>query len=183
VGNLNPQKGHEYLLQAAATVRDAAPELCVRVLGAHTPTHRAYEAELRTQARRLGLGDDATLRFVDPGDRVAGLLPALDVFALTSVPRSEGVPTAVLEALACGIPVVAADVGGVGEVVEPRRTGLLVEPLDPGAIAAALRSLLRDAETRLALGSLARERAVERYGLQACASTHLHAYALAAGRR
>ena len=183
VGNLNPQKGHEYLLDAAAAIRGAVPELCVRILGAPTPTHRAYEDALRAQARGLGLDDPTTLRFVDPGDRVAELLPALDVFALTSVPRSEGVPTAVLEAMACGIPVVATDVGGVREVVEPGRTGVLVEPLDARAIADALMSLLGDAGARLDLGATARRRAVERYGIDACAERHVDAYRLAVSRR
>ena len=181
VGNLNPQKGHEYLLEAAALLRDGTPELHVRVLGARTPTHRAYEEALLQDVRRLGLED--RVRFCEPGDRVPELLPAFDVFALTSVPRSEGVPTAILEAMACAIPVVASDVGGVREVVEAGRTGTVVEPLDAAALATALAELTGDPGRRRELGSRARERALERYGLRACADRHVLAYESAIERR
>jgi glycosyltransferase involved in cell wall biosynthesis len=183
VGNLNPQKGHEHLLDAAALVRRSFPELRVRVLGAHTPTHSEYADALRRRAAALGLEDGSAIRFVDPGDRVPELVQAFDVFALTSVPRSEGIPTAVLEAMACGIPVVATDVGGVREVVEPGETGALVEPLKPEAIAAALEHILGDPAAQERFGACARRRAVERYGLEACARTHVHAYELALSRR
>jgi glycosyltransferase involved in cell wall biosynthesis len=179
VGNRNPQKGHEYLLRAAASIRDTLPGTNFRILGAHTPTHAAYEAELRAEARTLGLLADDALRFVDPGDRVAELLPAFDIFLLTSVPRSEGVPTAILEAMACGVPVVSTDVGGVREVVEESVTGFVVPPLDPRAIARAALRILDDPALRARMGRAARQRAVERFDIEVCAATHERAYARA----
>ncbi len=176
VGNLNPQKGHEYLLRAAARIRSAQPELAVRVLGAHTPTQSAYERGLRAEAEELGLADAATLAFVDPGARVAEFLPAFDVFLLTAVPRSEGIPTVILEALACGIPVVATDVGGVREVVEDGVTGFVVPPLAPQAIADATLRLLNDPVMRTRMGEAARQRAVERYDVELCADVHVRAF-------
>ena len=116
VGNLVPQKGYEYLLEAAADARRTLPQLAVRILGAHTTTHRAHELRLRSLAAAIGFDADAT--FVDPGDRVAELVPAFDLAVMSGVPRSEGITTALLEATACGVPVVATDVGAVSEGIE-----------------------------------------------------------------
>jgi glycosyltransferase involved in cell wall biosynthesis/uncharacterized protein YbaR (Trm112 family)/SAM-dependent methyltransferase len=181
VGNLNPQKGHEYLLRASAILRGRGQEVAVHILGAHTPTQAEYEARLHEEARALGLCD--VLVFSDPGARVAELLPAFDVFVLASVPRSEGVPTVVLEAMSCGIPVVATDVGAVREVVEDGVTGIVVPPLDPDAIAIAVGKLLADPLLRTRMGSTARARAVERYDAQACADTHVRAFEVAIAHR
>ena len=96
--------------------------------------------------------DDGRLALVDPGDDVARFLKVLDVFLLTSVPRSEGVSTTVLEAMATGVPVVATDVGGLDEVVENGRTGYVVPPLRADAIAAAALRLIRDPILRAEFG-------------------------------
>ena len=176
VGNLNPQKGHEYLLRAAALVRQANPGVEVRVLGAPTPTQSAYERQLRNEAHELGLGESSRSIFADPGARVAELLPAFDVFLLTAVPRSEGVPTVILEAMACGVPVVSTDVGAVREVVEDGVTGFVVPPLDAEAIADATLRILGDDTLRSRMGKVARERAVERYDVEVCADVHVQAF-------
>ena len=183
VGNLNPQKGHEYLVRAAAIVRREFPDVFVRILGAHTPTHASYESRLAVEARAGGLSDGTQLQFIDPGSRIAELLPAFDVFLLTSVPRSEGVPTTVLEAMACGLPVVATNVGAVREVVEDGVTGYVVAPLDPEAIAEATLRLLRDPGLRERMGRDGRARAVERFSVERCAEVHLKAYDHALRRR
>ncbi|MFN8556275.1 MAG: glycosyltransferase [Dehalococcoidia bacterium] len=183
VGNLNPMKGHEYLLRAAAILRRDHPKLHVRVMGAHTPTHAAYAARLRAEAQSLGLFQDGALEFVDPGDRVAELLPALDVFMQTSVPRSEGMPTVILEAMACGVPVAATAIASVQEVVEDGANGLIMPPLDPPAMAAAARRLLDDPALRARVSDEGRRRAVERYGVEQCAGSYLAAFALARAHR
>lgn len=179
VGNLNPQKGHEYLVRSAARVLRTFPDTHVRILGAHTPTHARYEARLREESAALGLIQGGRLRFQDPGARVAQLLPAFDVFLLTSVPQSEGIPTVILEAMACGVPVVAADVGGVREVLEDGVTGLIVPPLDPDAVALATARLLADPRLRHRMGKAGRERAVANWGISSCVETHLHAFEVA----
>lgn len=98
-------------------------------------------------------------RFLIPGVRtdVAALLSALDVFVLSS--RWEGLPRTVTEAMACGIPVVATDVGGVVEVIEDRRTGLLVPPGDPALLADRVQKLLHQPELAGALARAGRVRA------------------------
>jgi glycosyltransferase involved in cell wall biosynthesis len=176
VGNINPQKGHEYLIRAGSIIHSQVRDLFIRILGVYTPTQASYDAKLRKQTQDLGLANKEWLQFVDPGDRVADLLPAFDIFLMTSVPHSEGIPTVILEAMACGLPVVSTDIGGVCEVVEDGVTGLVVPPLNPIAIANATLHLLQNPELLQRMGKKARQRAVEYYDIEACANTHVRAF-------
>jgi glycosyltransferase involved in cell wall biosynthesis len=101
--------------------------------------------------------------------------PVLDVKLITSVPRSEGRSTTGPEAMACGIPVVASDVGAVHEVIESGRTGIVVPALDAAALAHATLTLLSDPGLRARLGREGRRRAVERYGIRPSLEAHLEA--------
>lgn len=71
-----------------------------------------------------------------------GLLPDMDMLLLPSL--TEGTPMVILEAMAAGVPVIASDVGGIGEIIEDSRTGLLIKPRDPGAIVESVKALLDD---------------------------------------
>lgn len=176
VGNLNPQKGHEHLLRAAAIARRARPEVKVLVAGAPHPTHRAYEDGLRREAGRLGLDVGKDVLFTGELSDVRPALAAADVFVLASVPRSEGAPTAIGEAMMMELPVVATDVGAVREVVDDGRTGFVVPPLDVSALAAAILRILDDDEARASFASRGRARAIERFSVENCARVHLEAY-------
>ncbi|MBI2767150.1 MAG: glycosyltransferase [Chloroflexi bacterium] len=182
VGNLNPQKGHQYLLRAMARVQRRVPGAELRILGASTPTQIRYERELRREAKQLGIGEPGVV-FRDPRTRVAELLPAFDVLALTAVPRSEGIPTVVLEAMACGVPVVATDAGAVREAIEQGVTGFVVRPLDVGAIAHALVRLAEQPGLRASMGVAGRARAEADFGLESCADAHVRAFEIAVARR
>jgi glycosyltransferase involved in cell wall biosynthesis len=179
VGNRNPSKGHEHLLRAAAALR---PEAVVRIVGAPSPVHAAHEARLRALAADLGY-DGRTLRWIDPDDRVADFVAGFDVFAMTSVPNSEGIPTVILEAMSAGLPVVATDVGAVREVVADGVTGALVAPLDDGAVAAALERLAADAGLRARMGAAGRAFTDRRCALEPLADEHARAFALALEHR
>ena len=93
-----------------------------------------------------------------------------------SVPNSEGVPTVILEAMACGVPVVATDVGAVAEVVDDGVTGFVVPPLRPQALADATLRLLGDPDLRARMSLAAREQAVARFDVEVCADTHVRAF-------
>jgi glycosyltransferase involved in cell wall biosynthesis len=110
--------------------------------------------ELEAAARAAGLGERA--RFLGARDDKARLLAACDVFCLPS--RHEGLGVAALEAMAAGRAVVATRVGGLGEAVVDGRTGLLVPPDDPLALAEALARVLGDRELRERLGRAGPER-------------------------
>ena len=84
--------------------------------------------------------------------------------------RTEALPTTLIEAAACGLPVVATDVGGVPEVVSHGETGLLVPPGDPTALGDAIARLLADPARRAAMGAAARRTAVERFDMRVWAA-------------
>jgi glycosyltransferase involved in cell wall biosynthesis len=178
VGNFNWQKGHDIFIQTAAHVQQRYPDVFFRLLGATTPSQTEYyDKNVKKAAERLGLLRGGRLKFFEPGPRVAELLPAFDIFLMTS--RAEGVPTTILEAMACGIPVIATDVGAVSEIIENGVTGRVVPPYDPKAAADAILHFLQNPATRVAMGSAARARAVERYDTEICVRTHQAAYSLA----
>jgi glycosyltransferase involved in cell wall biosynthesis len=176
VGNLNPQKGHEHLLRAAALARRTRPEIKVLVVGAPHPTHRGYEEGLHSLAGELGLDVGKDVVFGGALSDVRPALAAADAFVLASVPRSEGAPTAIGEAMMMELPVVATDVGAVRELVEDGRTGFVVPPLDAQALAGAILRILGDHEARASFGTRGRARAIERMSADECARVHLQAY-------
>jgi glycosyltransferase involved in cell wall biosynthesis len=103
-------------------------------------------------------------------------LAAADLFVLASVPRSEGAPTAIGEAMMMELPVVATDVGAVREIVDDGRTGFVVPPLDAQALAGAILRILGDPEARASFGTRGRAWAIERFSADACTRAHLQAY-------
>jgi glycosyltransferase involved in cell wall biosynthesis len=175
VANLNPQKGIEHFIHAARIVHRTLPDCYFFIVGARHETHREYTAYLEAECRRSGIPSEQLI-FAGGRADVENWYPAMDVKLITSVPRSEGTTTTAMEAMACGVAVVATDVGAVREVVEDGVTGFVVPPLDPEALAAATLRLLDDPALRARMGNEARQRAVERYDVEACADTHLHAF-------
>jgi glycosyltransferase involved in cell wall biosynthesis len=135
VANLRPGKGHATLIDAAALVLQRLPDARFDIIGDGTERER-----LVRYAADRGLAS----AFVFHGhcDDVPAKLAEADVFVLPS--ESEAFPNAVLEAMAAGLPVVASAVGGILEVVQHDRTGLLVPPRDPVALADALHRVLSD---------------------------------------
>ena len=116
-------------------------------------------------------------RVVLAGERtdVPEILPAFDVFALPS--RYEGLPTAIVEAMACGVPVVATAVNAVSDVVVPGETGLLVPPQRPDLMAGAVAYLLDRPEVAARLAGTARARLGDRFGAPALRDALTAAYA------
>ncbi len=101
---------------------------------------------------------------------VENILPALDIFALVS--STEGMSNAILEALACGVAVVATSVGGNPDLVESNRNGLLVPALAPDALAAALNQLLGEPQRMTAMGVAARACVEREYSLDAMVAAY-----------
>ena len=132
VANLRAQKDYPTMLEAARRLIDAAEPVRFVSVG-QGPLAETLEAE----RNRLGLAD--RFQFLGYRDDPVRVLVAADVFCLSS--RFEGLPIAMLEAMAAGLPVVATSVGGIPAVVRHQRDGLLVPPGDPAALAAAIANL------------------------------------------
>jgi glycosyltransferase involved in cell wall biosynthesis len=118
-------------------------------------------AQLEALAGQLGLADRVHL--AGHQQDVRPWLAALDVLVLSS--DWEGMPNALLEAMAAGLPIVATAVGGVPEVVVDGATGLLVPPGDPSALAEAITRLLRDPDLRRTMGQAGRARVERRFSI------------------
>lgn len=134
------------------------------------------DGDLAERTHRIAAETAGRCRIVFAGDRedVTELLPAFDVFALPS--RYEGLPLAVVEAMVCGIPVVATAVNAVPDVVVPGRTGILVPPRRPDLLAAALRHLIDDPAAGARMSAAAHTLIDERYGQAALADALAAAY-------
>jgi L-malate glycosyltransferase len=149
VACLREEKRVDVLLDAVPAILARHPDAELVVAG-----DGERRADLEAQARRLGLLDRC--RFLGHRDDVPAVLAAADVFVLPS--RSEASPNSVIEAMAAGLPVVATSVGGIPELVTDGRTGRLVPPGDPSALAQALVDLLDHPGHAAELGRAARAR-------------------------
>jgi len=163
LARLSPEKGIDLLVRALRDVPDARA-----VVVGEGPER----ATLERLARELGVEARLELAGWDPQAR--DRLADFDVLALPS--RSEGVPLALVEAMLAGVPVVAADVGSVHEVVLDGETGILVPADDPSALAAALRRVLDDAELRRHLTERGRALALELFAPASAASAFERLY-------
>jgi glycosyltransferase involved in cell wall biosynthesis len=114
-------------------------------------------------------------------DDPRALLWALDLFAMPSI--NEGLGVAVLEAMACGVPVIASAVGGMPEIVVDQITGKLTPPGDTAALARELVALSSASELRATMGSAARARVVARFSMEAMARGTLNVYCEALAER
>jgi glycosyltransferase involved in cell wall biosynthesis/SAM-dependent methyltransferase/uncharacterized protein YbaR (Trm112 family) len=179
VSNVTPQKGHRTFLSAAGQVHRGYPAVRFVILGANDPNHGNYTTALWNHAENEGLHPGRELIVRDPGSRVADLAAALDIFWLTSEPRSEGIPTVVEEAMALGLPVVTVDVGGIREAITHGVTGLVAPARRPEVIAETTYPLLADAGLRERIGEAARQWAIDHCDIEVCADAHAKAFEVA----
>ncbi len=154
VASLTAKKGHATLLEAVARLHDQGVKVSV-VLAGEGP------ARSRLESQSVALGISGDVHFLGAVRDVADVLGAIDIFVLPSM--VEGLPLALLEAMAAGKPVVASAVGGVPEVVASEQNGLLVEPGNVERLASALERLAMSPALRDRLGAAARATALERY--------------------
>jgi glycosyltransferase involved in cell wall biosynthesis len=130
------------------------------------------EDKLRNLASKLGITNN--VRFLGHSREVVKYYQASDIFVLPSY--AEGMPNSLLEAMACGLPVIASRIGGVVDVVEDGKSGILVEPGDVSGLASAMVRLLKDAELRQRLGAEARKRIVEGFSIDRIAEEYIKLY-------
>lgn len=149
VGALEREKGHAVLLEAAAAVVREHPRARFVIVGTGS-----LAGALARDISRLGLGGKA--RCVPQDVPLERILPLFDIFVLPSL--SEGLSTALIAAMAAGLPVVASDTGGIPEVVTPS-CAVLVSPGSSGDLSRAITTLLRNEALRRSMGEEGRQRA------------------------
>jgi len=157
IGRLSWEKGPDQFVQAAAVVHKERPDVHFVLVG-----EGPMAEELEELVRDLGLAQRVHL----PGlwADTAVVYPALDILAQTS--RSEGMPLALLEGMACARPYVGMGVGGVLEIVEAGTTGLLSAPADPEGVGHALLDLLASPDQMYRMGQAARRHVEKEFSLQ-----------------
>lgn len=164
VGNLYPVKDHATLVRALAGL----PGVHAAIAG-----RGDEEANLRALARQCGVAD--RLHLLGLRDDVERIFAAADVFVQPS--RSEGLPLAVLEAMAAGLPVVATRVGGMPEAVQEGETGYLVPPSSPEALADALRTVLGAPDRGRSLGRAGWDRVKSEFSVERMTERYRALYA------
>jgi glycosyltransferase involved in cell wall biosynthesis len=159
VATLRSWKGHAYLLEAFVNLVEAFPSAHLLIAG-----NGPFREPLLERITASGLAD--RIHLVGQREDVPDVLGAMDVFALPSY-ANEGVPQAIMQAMAMELPVVSTTVGAIDEAVEDGVTGSLVEPKHVGQLKARLAELLASEALRRTMGAAARKRAESRFSQDA----------------
>jgi glycosyltransferase involved in cell wall biosynthesis len=164
-GRIVYQKGLDVLLAALGLLEPGLSwELHIAGDGPQRP-------ELENQAKLHGIADKVFFKGWMRRPELAGVMREMDVFAFAS--RDEGMPNAVLEAMASGLPVVATCIAGNEELVVPEETGLLVSPDSPDELAVAMSRLIQDEAMRVTMGQAGRKKVEKEYSWASVAARYL----------
>jgi glycosyltransferase involved in cell wall biosynthesis len=160
IGRLNPNKGQDLAIAAVDALRARGRDGSLEIAGTVFPGYEEVERGLRASA--AGLGD--RVRFSGFCDDVWDLLARTDIVLAPS--RTDSLPLVVIEAMLAGRAIVAADVGGMSELLRDGETGRLVPVEDAGALVGAVERLLNFPGEAAGLGARAREDAMARFGIE-----------------
>ena len=186
-GRLVRGKGVEFLLHAWEEISHLHPQVHLLIVGSGQNWFAGYEHTLKAFVQSQGLTESTTFTgYVENRDAlysIVNFMRASDIYVLPS--EKDALPTTVIEAMACGLPVVASGVGGIVDLVTPGETGLLIEPRRPDQIADALQSLITDHDLRRAMGQQGYQRIVSHFSIDKVVSDYIDAFTggLAAARR
>jgi glycosyltransferase involved in cell wall biosynthesis len=169
LATLRDWKGHQHLLEALAILRKDFPDWRLIIIG-----DGPERARLEASVDALGLR--SIVRLPGNQENVPEWLSALDLFTLPSY-GSEGVPQGIMQAMACGLAVVATPVGAVGEAVLDGITGLMTTPRNPAALARSLATLMSDTLLRERMGSAGLRHAQENFGIDIMLDRMLEVFA------
>jgi len=175
VANLFARKGYEVMLRALPMILKSSPGIHYLIVGSGDA---AYEARLRAMVKDLRL--ERRVHFAGFQDSVYPCLAAMDVYVHPAL--LEGFGIAVLEAMAMRKPVVATRTGGIPEIVQEGKTGILVPPGEPNKLAQAIVDLLQDSTRRVAMGRSARNRVETMFTVEAMMDKLTAAYGLLLGK-
>lgn len=160
VGTLSVHKGVAYLIEALPKVAEIHPDVCLLIIGSGD-----LEEKLKRLSRDLKVADMILFLGRIPYEQVPAYLATADILILPSL--DEGMPRVVLEAMSMELPVVATTVGGIPELVDEEKTGLLVPAANAGALARAIETLLSDEDRASKMGKAGRGVIEEEYSFEA----------------
>jgi glycosyltransferase involved in cell wall biosynthesis len=166
-GRIVRGKGLESLMRAMVDVVKINDKILLVLIGSGD-----LDKSLKDMVCELGL--EKHVKFKGLIENVDEYLDASDIFIFPSF--SEGMPNSLLEAMACGLPVIASKIGGVVDVVEDGKSGILFEAGDVSGLASAMVRLLNDNELRFKLGAEARKRIVENFSIDKIADEYINLY-------
>jgi colanic acid/amylovoran biosynthesis glycosyltransferase len=160
-GRLNPVKGHQYLIETISLLRQWGFDVYLQIAGEDEQGGNGYHLELAKIIRDRSLSQYIDLLGAVSEARICKGLEEAHVFALASL--NEGVPVAVMEAMAMEIPVVVTDVGGTAELVDNGVDGILVAPEHPQEMAECIAKIIQNREFALSLSQKSREKVTQQF--------------------
>jgi glycosyltransferase involved in cell wall biosynthesis len=167
VAHLADHKGHKYLIQASKYLREQSPKIKIIIVG-----EGPLKMELSKQAKEIQVDD--MVFFMGFREDVPQILNSLDMFVLSSY--LEGMGSSLMDAMACRLPIVATRVGGIPEVVEHGKTGLLVSPRSPKSLAKAILKVYEDKELAHRLGQKGYDVVHQKFSAESMASKAIDLY-------
>jgi glycosyltransferase involved in cell wall biosynthesis len=147
VKTLSHKYGIEYLIRAFAVVEKKYENVKLEIVG-----DGPLRGDLQNLTTELNCSQKVNFVGKVPNEKVPEYINSMDIFVVPSVLESESFGVAAVEASACGLPVIASDIGGLSEVIRDKKTGLVVPPADPDSIAEAIISLIKNPDYRGELG-------------------------------
>ena len=163
VGRLVPEKAHHHFIQAIKLLSEEDPQIRALIIG-----EGKLLGQLKANVVKMRLED--RIYFLGNRIELPSLYQAMDVFVMSSL--REGFPLTILEAMAAQVPVIATNVGGVGECIEHEQDGILVEPSNPAKLAEAIQRVFSDQNLRENLIRNASEKVCSRFSVQKMTRDH-----------
>ncbi len=173
IGRITPLKGHLHFIKAMARISRSVPRLKIWIVGDAPASKETYKEELQILVRRLGLWH--CTEFLGTQRDIPGILEHLDLVVLATTTH-EAFGRVVVEAQAAGVPVVATKVGGVIDIIEDGKNGLLVPPADAKSMADAVMRIFKDTHLAAELAQHAYVKVKEKYNLELMVKNTLEVY-------
>jgi len=173
VGRITPLKGHEDFLKAMSKVVRMLPKTKIIIAGNVAKSKEDYKRKLDLLVKLLGL--DRHVEFVGVIDDVASLMKKLDLLVLATTTQ-EAFGRVIIEAFACGVPVLATAVGGVVDIISHKKNGILIPKAQPNIMAQEIKSILKNRELSLELSLQGRISAEENYTLKNMLDSTIQVY-------
>jgi lipopolysaccharide heptosyltransferase II len=173
IGRISPSKGYQYLIEAMRKVVRSNPYATLSIVGSVDKSKVKYFNYLRSLVQRYSL--DYNVKFLGYRSDVADLLNESRLLVMPSVIQ-ESFGRIIIEAFACGVPVVASKVGAIPEIIKDQHDGLIVPPKDPSALSTAILEVINDPSFAARMTDNARKKVVQRYSADHCISQVIDIY-------